>query len=246
MALQESFEIQGNKLFKRRSWLPVLILVPGAAWFAYLTYLRNEVMPWWLPVIFLCIGFVGLAIRIATVGHTPKGTSGRNTTQGQVAEQLNTSGIYSTVRHPLYLGNFFMWLAPALMVLDLWFVLFFCAFYWIYYERIMYAEEAFLRKKFGDAYLEWANRTPAFIPRFRNHCKSTLPFSVRNVLKREYNGFFNLILVMTAFRVLEFAIVEHRFYLDCVWIGIFAAGLLIFLVLKILKKFTNVLNVEGR
>ena len=46
MALQESFEIQGNKLFKRRSWLPVLILVPGAAWFAYLTYLRNEVMPW--------------------------------------------------------------------------------------------------------------------------------------------------------------------------------------------------------
>ena len=110
----------------------------------------------------------------------------------------------------------------------------------------MYAEEAFLRKKFGDAYLDWANRTPAFIPSFRNHCKSTLPFSVRNVLKREYNGFFNLILVMTAFRVLEFAIVEHRFYLDCVWIGIFAAGLLIFLVLKILKKFTNVLNVEGR
>ena len=139
-----------------------------------------------------------------------------------------------------------MWLAPALMVMDLWFVLFFCAFYWIYYERIMYAEEAFLRKKFGDTYLEWANRTPAFIPSFRNYRKSTLPFSVRNVLKREYNGFFNLILVMTAFRVLEYAIAEHRFFLDWIWICIFAAGLLIFLVLKILKKFTNILNVEGR
>jgi hypothetical protein len=69
---------------------------------------------------------------------------------------------------------------------------------------------------------------------------------VRNVLKREYNGFFNLILVMTAFRVLEYAIAEHRFFLDWIWICIFAAGLLIFLVLKILKKFTNILNVEGR
>lgn len=246
MALQESFESQGNWLFKRRSYLPLIIFVVGLAWFVWLCYNSSEVCPWWVEFIFLCVGFLGLFIRIMTVGFTPKGTSGRNTTQGQVAEQLNTSGIYSTVRHPLYLGNFFMWLAPALMIQDVWFILFFCAFYWIYYERIMYAEEAFLRRKFGDTYLAWAEKTPAFFPSFKNYRKSELTFSVKNVLKREYNGFFNLILVMTLFRCVEYYVIEGRFYLDIVWICIFAAGLLIFAVLKILKKFTNVLNVEGR
>jgi len=246
MALQESFEKQGNWLFKYRSFLPLLILLPGLCWYIYLTSIRDVVNPWWLDLIFLFIGFIGLGIRIFTVGFTPKGTSGRNTTAGQVAETLNTSGIYSVVRHPLYLGNFFMWLAPVLMILDLWFTLFFCTFYWIYYERIMYAEEGFLRKKFGNQYLTWAEKTPAFIPNLKNYKKSALTFSVRNVLKREYNGFFNLIAIMSIFRVIAFYIVDSTFFLDLIWIIVFSCGFLVFLVLKILKKFTIVLEAEGR
>ncbi len=246
MALLESIEKQGNWLFKYRSYLPLLIFAPGLGWYIYLSFERGFVNPWWLDIIFLVIGFLGLFIRIVTVGFTPKGTSGRNTTEGQVAETLNTSGIYSTVRHPLYLGNFFMWLAPVLMITDIWFAMFFCAFYWIYYERIMFAEEAFLRRKFEKEYFAWAEKTPAFFPKLSNYKKSNLDFSVKNVLKREYNGFFNLILIMTSFRVIAFAIVDEEFYLDLAWIIVFGAGLLIFLILKILKKFTNVLDVEGR
>ncbi len=246
MALQESIEKQGNWLFKYRSFLPLFIFVPGLAWFVYLAYVRGFVNYWWLDLIFLFIGFFGLGIRIFTVGFTPKGTSGRNTTEGQVAEVLNTSGIYSMVRHPLYLGNFFMWLAPVLMIMDIWFAMFFCAFYWIYYERIMYAEEGFLRKKFGNAYFEWAEKTPAFFPKLSNYRKSELNFSIRNVLKREYNGFFNLILIMTSFRVIGYLIVDGKFYLDMAWIIIFALGFIIFITLKIIKKFTRILEVEGR
>lgn len=246
MALRESIEKQGNWLFKYRSYLPLIIFAPGLAWYIFLTYERDYVNFWWIDIIFLAIGFLGLAIRILTVGFTPKGTSGRNTKEGQVAEALNTSGIYSTVRHPLYLGNFFMWLAPVLMITDIWFALFFCAFYWIYYERIMVAEEGFLRKKFEKEYFAWAENTPPFFPKFSNYRKSNLSFSVKNVLKREYNGFFNLILIMTGFRVIAFAIVEEEFYLDLAWIIIFGIGFLIFAVLKILKKFTKALEVDGR
>ncbi len=246
MALQESIEKQGNWLFKYRSFLPLFIFAPGLAWFIYLSYERDFVNYWWLDLIFLFIGFFGLGIRIFTVGFTPKGTSGRNTTEGQVAEALNTSGIYSMVRHPLYLGNFFMWLAPVLMIMDIWFAMFFCAFYWIYYERIMYAEEGFLRKKFENSYFAWAEKTPAFFPKLSNYRKSDLEFSVRNVLKREYNGFFNLIMIMTAFRVIGYLIVDGKFYLDLAWIVVFAIGFTIFLTLKIIKKFTKILEVEGR
>lgn len=58
----------------------------------------------------IAVSLFGLLIRAVTIGFTPKGTSGRNTKEGQVAEVLNTKGIYSVVRHPLYLGNYFMWL----------------------------------------------------------------------------------------------------------------------------------------
>ena len=247
MALQETFEKQGNWLFQKRSFLPLVVVIIGGLWYVYLLLNgRDSVNYWWVDFLYLWVGLLGLSIRIFTVGFTPKGTSGRNTGEGQVAEQLNSSGIYSMVRHPLYLGNFFMWLAPVLLLSDLWFTLFFCAFYWIYYERIMFAEEQFLRKKFGQEYLDWANKTPAFFPKFSLFKKANLEFSLRNVLKREYNGFFNLVFIMTALRIIGFAATMQQFYLDLPWIIIFATSFVIFGTLKILKKFTKVLDVAGR
>ena len=135
----------------------------------------------------LFIALFGLVIRSYTVGHTPANTSGRNT-EGQLADTLNQTGIYSTVRHPLYLGNFFMWLGVAMLTENLWFIIAFIFIYWVYYERIMYAEEQFLRSKFGLTYTTWAGSTPAFLPRFSQFVKPSLPFSWKKVLKKEKNG----------------------------------------------------------
>ena len=69
----------------------------------------------------VCAGLLtlsGLALRAYTVCTTPKGTSGRNTAR-QVADHLNTKGIYSVVRHPLYLANYLIW-AGILLLLILW------------------------------------------------------------------------------------------------------------------------------
>ena len=53
-------------------------------------------------------------IRIYTVGTTPAGTSGRNRDK-QIAEKLNKTGVYSIIRHPLYLGNLLIWLGVAFL-----------------------------------------------------------------------------------------------------------------------------------
>ena len=156
MALQEEFEKQGLWLFTYRSILPLIILVIGT-----ILYLRTEIYPEtfvleetpyeiYYETICLLVSLFGLVIRIYTVGHSAKNTSGRNTEQ-QVADSINTTGIYSAVRHPLYLGNFFMWLGPAMLTGNFWFIIAFGLFYWVYYERIMFAEEQFLRKKFGNS-----------------------------------------------------------------------------------------------
>jgi protein-S-isoprenylcysteine O-methyltransferase Ste14 len=172
MALQEEFENQGNWLFKYRGHLPLVWLVAGWAlylWNAWTTEGHSGccLIPHnYYETGCLCVSLLGLAVRIFTVGHTARNTSGRNTA-GQLADSLNTSGIYSMVRHPLYLGNYFMWAGIALLTRDFWFVVAFSLSYWVYYERIMFAEEQFLRKKFGDVYLRWADKTPAFVPNLK-------------------------------------------------------------------------------
>lgn len=246
MALIEEFDRSGNWLFKRRSYLPLVLYVFAVV---VIFFDHREIMPHTsLLWSFICLGlsFMGLAVRAFTIGYTPAGTSGRNTSEGQVAEELNTSGIYSLIRHPLYLGNFLMWLGLFLYVGNLWFIITCCLLFWLYYERIMFAEEYFLRKKFGDAYLIWSEKTPAFLPFFSKYRKASLPFSLKNVLKREYNGFFACIL---SFVALDFAKNAFHYNLLAVsthWIFTGIAGFLIFITLRTLKKTSRVLEVKGR
>jgi len=251
MALQEEFEKQGNWLFKYRSFLPLIVLFVGTT-----LYLRTEIYPEtfileetpyeiYYEILALAISLIGLFVRIYTVGHTPKNTSGRNTGEGQIADTLNTSGMYSIVRHPLYLGNFLMWFGPAMLTGHLWFIIAFILFYWVYYERIMYAEEQFLRNKFGDEYLEWSKNVPAFLPNFKNFKKSVLPFSWRKVLKKEKNGLFALFLIFFVFdfsgEIIENATDYNYFLISmCILTG------LSYVILKFLKKKTDLLNELNR
>jgi protein-S-isoprenylcysteine O-methyltransferase Ste14 len=246
MALREEFESTGNWLFKWRSYLPLVFIAVSLFAlrdYGYLAHNRRLDELW--GAFCLLVSFFGLAIRAWTVGHTPKGTSGR-TTSGQEAETLNTTGMYSIVRHPLYLGNFFMGLGIALFAHLWWLVLIYILTFWIYYERIMFAEEAYLSKEFGEKFVRWCDNTPAFIPRLKNYTKPDLPFSLKNVLKREYNGFFAVIVILFLFRVVANFVMEHRFEIGLYWVIAFSVGFIIWLVLRTLKKKTHILVVEGR
>ncbi len=164
MALLHSFESQGNWLFKRRGQIPVLLFllaIPAVCALDYSVLNPQRVTLVNYTAVFLSI--LGAIVRAYTIGTTPRGTSGRNT-QEQVAESLNISGIYSMVRHPLYLGNYLMWIGIVLFTQNFSFAIIVSLLYWIYYERIMFAEERFLERKFGDVYLQWSKKVPAFIP----------------------------------------------------------------------------------
>ena len=150
MALKEDFENTGNWLFRWRSYLPLIMISIFLLALREYEYPGNsEYLDHLWEVFCLIVSFIGLGIRVFTVGHTPKGTSGRNT-KGQVAETLNTSGTYSVVRNPLYLGNFFMGLGLAMFAHLWWLTLIYILTFWLYYERIIFTEEEYLRNKFGN------------------------------------------------------------------------------------------------
>ena len=237
-------ERSGNWLFKRRGWLPLTIFLPALALIYFGDELRYE-FNISAEMIFLAVSLFGQVIRAITIGRTPRGTSGRNV-KGQKAQELNTSGIYSIVRHPLYLGNFFMFLGPVLFIRSVWFTLLFALAYWLYYERIMFAEEQFLRVKFGEKYDIWSEKVRSFVPTFRNHTRATLPYSFRNVLKREYNGFGNIFFTFALLDFVRNISIYGQYKLTLTWQWLLIAGAIIWLVLRILHKGTNLLTVKGR
>jgi protein-S-isoprenylcysteine O-methyltransferase Ste14 len=192
-------------------------------------------------IVCLIIAFLGLGVRVLTIGYTPKYSSGRNT-RTQRADVLNTTGMYSIVRHPLYLGNFIIWLGISLFLHLWWICVIFILAFWLYYERIMFAEEAFLRNKFGDVYTAWAMKTPAFIPRFSNWQTPSNAFSFKKVLRREYSGFFAIVVSFTLLEIIGDTVLEGKPQMDSMWVGIFIVGLVAYFALRLLKKKTNILQ----
>lgn len=244
MALQEEFEKEGNWLFRYRSYLPIVLLVIGILTCVFFAPVRA--MAYWNYYEYVCLtlSLLGVAIRIFTVGHTPAGTSGRNT-EKQVAESLNTTSIYSLVRHSLYLGNFLIYLGIAMLTFNSGFILAFMLIYWLYYERIMFAEEQFLRRKFGDTYVKWASCTPAFIPSFRRYVPSSCSFSWKKVIKKEKNGIFALFLTFSLFDVVIRQVGGKHGVNSPLLMATAITGIA-YVILKILKKRTQILNEEGR
>lgn len=250
MALQEELESQGNWLFRYRSLLPLAILPIGIL--AQVLVIRTSawsflaILPYWPVYESLClaVSLLGAFVRIYTVGYTPVGTSGRNTAR-QVADSLNTTGIYSVVRHPLYLGNFLMWLGIAMLTCSVGFVAAFIPVYWLYYERIMYAEEQYLNRKFGHIYQEWARQTPAIVPRISQFVPSRLHFFWKKAVKKEKNGVFALFLLFSLFDGLT-AWQVKAITVNYVLIVMALATGLAYVVLKYLKKYTTLLDEQGR
>ncbi|MEX0642324.1 MAG: isoprenylcysteine carboxylmethyltransferase family protein [Pirellulales bacterium] len=245
MALSEEIQSQGQWLFRWRSYLPLILaplmvvaIVQANGTFETESHEVSEYLGF-------AISWMGLLIRAITVGHTPENTSGRNSKR-QIADRLNSTGMYSIVRHPLYLGNYFIGLGVSTVLLVWWLPVIYSLLFWIYYERIMFAEEAYLRQKFGADYLSWAAETPAFVPRFSKWRKPNLPFSWLNVLRREYNGLTVVVLGHCGLECTELLVQEHRIVWEAFWAIVLFGGLAAYFALRHLKRNTTLLEVPGR
>jgi protein-S-isoprenylcysteine O-methyltransferase Ste14 len=242
MALREEFKKQGNWLFRWRSYLPLIMIIIvflGMGHFEYPGHSEKYDDIW--EIICMFISFSGVGIRFFTVGYTPEGTSGTNTRK-QIADSLNTVGMYSVVRHPLYLGNFIIWFGLSAFFHLWWFSLIVTLIFWLYYEKIMFVEEEFLREKFGDNYSQWAEKTPAFIPDMRKWSSSDMAFSFRKAVKNEYKSIFAIIVAFLILEIIGDIFVEQKFEIDKMWLSILIAGSIMYVIIRFLKKRTKILD----
>lgn len=231
--------ILGNFLFKHRGIIPTFVLVGGLGVYAWQMLSVSAIHQWFNTPVFVsfAIAWVGESIRMITVGFSPKGTSGRNT-HNQLAHQLNTKGIYSVTRNPLYLGNFLIWLSVAILTQSIGFIIGFLVFFWWFYHHIIQTESQFLKAKFDDAYTRWADRTPAFFPSIKNYASESNPFNWRKVIRKEKNGIAAIMGIFGTFEILR-QVLTGTFPLNSIWLWIGFAGLVYYIAVKLIMKHTD-------
>jgi len=241
MSLVKEMERSGQWLFRWRSYLPLVFLPVSLGALAA----ASEPAPVWARSLGIGISLLGLGVRIWVAGWAPAQTSGRNTRK-QVADRLNTQGPYSVARHPLYLGNYGMFAGILIWTGVLWVWVLGSLSFWLYYERIMAAEEGFLDGRFRGVFRRWAAKTPAFWPRILLYQPGSSSWIVRAALKREYSSYFAWAATLSFLRMAEAWFQTETLGLPRSWWIFFGLSLGIYLTLRTLKRHTRVLEVRGR
>ncbi len=218
----------GKFLFKFRSFTPLPLILLTFIFFKPLSS-----SPFW-TILGLIVAFSAEGIRFHSVGYADSGTSGRE--NFLKAESLNTTGLYSLVRNPLYWGNGLIFTGLLIGYAQPLALIIFIIFLFMQYHFIVLAEEEFLLKRHGQAYADYCVRVNRWLPRFRNYQQPGRHFNLKKVFYKENDSCFNLllaILLILAWKdYLFFGHIHHP-----VVMAVMAVLLVIFYIwVKILKK----------
>jgi protein-S-isoprenylcysteine O-methyltransferase Ste14 len=123
------------------------------------------------------IAAAGLGIRAWASGHIRKASS------------LAVSGPYAYTRNPLYVGSFLMGVGFSVAAGVWWLAILFCLLYLGIYFPVMRVEAEDIRNIFGEAYDEYSQKVPMFIPRLTVWKKTSERFDFQLYLRyREYRA----------------------------------------------------------
>lgn len=238
---------QGKWLFVRRGHLPIalLLFIVATLFLIELRLFRRLMNHPWYEALFetsgLALVTIGLGIRFFASGYAhPKSSEG--TTSDLSTDALNTTGLYSIIRHPLYFGNFLMWIGAVSFTCHPLIILVVGLAFWIYYERIILAEEAHLEDQFGDKFHEWKDRTPVFFPNLFRWNPPAQSFRWARAIRREYHSLTAAALVMILLDVLQADLTEGDWLLTLELEGISLLSVLLFyFTVRYFKKRTDYL-----
>lgn len=139
----------------------------------------------WLNLLGFLIALAGAATRFVAVGYAKPFTSGRE--NFLKAENLNTGGLYSIVRNPLYVGNFLVYNGVLIAYANPAALALFNAFFIPNYYFIILSEENYLEKQFGEVYNEYRRAVPKVLANFFRYRRNDHPFSWTRAIFKEKN-----------------------------------------------------------
>ena len=134
----------------------------------------------------------GWLLRLWAAGHIDKG------------KVLTQGGPYAMTRNPLYLGSFLMALGIILGGQGYWLLPLFGGFFMAFYIPVMKAEADHMLGRYGQEFVDYTKRVPAFFPAFQKAGAGTSAFLWSRVVQnREHRNVVGLI-VAEAILVFKF------------------------------------------
>lgn len=151
----------GRRIFGWRLMVGLAVAVAGIEWL--------QPVPFFAPghrivqSLAILFALAGLALRA-----WGSGCAGRHTTTAQIeAPRLVTGGPFAYLRNPIYAGTMCLGFGMAALIGDPRAYFLAALAFALLYIGIVPAEEEFLRKQFGEAYLQYCAAVPRFLPRLR-------------------------------------------------------------------------------
>jgi protein-S-isoprenylcysteine O-methyltransferase Ste14 len=142
----------------------LLFLVFLSAWITDTLLLRYTIVE--TSLIFLYIRIPLAIIILYTAGYLAKSGLEIVFVQFRDEPRVIREGVFSLVRHPIYLGAILLYLGLLMFSLSI-----LAAFIWViiiaFYYYISKHEEKLLIKKFGSDYEEYMREVPMLIPRLK-------------------------------------------------------------------------------
>ena len=151
-----------------------------------------------LDIIGLLVSLAGQVLRMVTIGFDYIRRGGVN--RKIHADRLVTGGMFSHSRNPLYLGNLLMFIGLTMVINSPVIYLIGIPLAFFVYAAIIAAEEDFLRKKFGQDYIDYCNKVNRLWPNLKgfSHSIAEMEFNWKRVLVKEYNTTFAWLLTALA------------------------------------------------
>ena len=89
--------------------------------------------------------------------------AGTSVVPGEPAAELVTVGPYRVIRNPIYVGFVLVYFGMAIVLTSLWTLLLLLPVLVILQRGVILREEAYLERRFGDAYRKYAERVPRWL-----------------------------------------------------------------------------------
>jgi protein-S-isoprenylcysteine O-methyltransferase Ste14 len=185
------------------------------------------------------VAIAGQIVRFVTIGFQYIHRGGKN---GQVyANRLVSGGVYGIVRNPMYLGNALIAIGMTIYMGAPQAIFIVIPFFLFVYQAIIFAEEEYLRNKFGAEYDEYAARVNRFVPSVRGVHQSFagMRFDWRSSVRRDMGTIVGLTMGLILVPIWRSAFLEGWAAAKTQGVRSFAlacAGGLLYAILVYLKR----------
>ncbi len=138
--------------YRFRGFLPTPLFI-----FAFICTKFETEWHWFIWPLGVSIFILGLLLRIWAQEHLKY--------RLKVKKNLATTGPYSFVRNPMYLGNMIICLSLIVTSELLWFVPITFFYLSVIYSLVIRYEEGHLAEKYGEPYRKYMSEVPRWFPR---------------------------------------------------------------------------------